>query len=100
MPFRRHFQISDFLLKLFTPEEPDPGLGNGGLGRLAACFMDSLTTLDYPATGFSICYEYGFFKQKVVDGNQIELPDTWLDKGDTWLIPRTDKTFSVVSADV
>lgn len=84
-----------FSLEALYAEEPDPGLGNGGLGRLAACFMDSLTTLDYPATGFSICYEYGFFKQKVVDGNQIELPDTWLDKGDTWLIPRTDKTFSV-----
>lgn len=75
--------------------EPDPGLGNGGLGRLAACFMDSLTTLSYPATGFSILYEYGLFKQKIIDGNQVELPDTWLEGGDGWLIPRTDKTFSV-----
>ena len=75
--------------------EPDPGLGNGGLGRLAACFMDSLTTLGYPATGFSICYEYGLFKQKIIDGNQIELPDVWLNGADGWLVPRTDKTFSV-----
>ena len=75
--------------------EPDPGLGNGGLGRLAACFMDSLTTLDYPATGFSICYENGLFKQKIIDGNQVELPDTWLKDGDGWLVPRTDKAFSV-----
>ncbi len=75
--------------------EPDPGLGNGGLGRLAACFMDSLTTLGYPSTGFSICYEYGLFKQKIIDGNQVELPDTWLHGGDVWLVPRTDKTFSV-----
>ena len=51
--------------------EPDAGLGNGGLGRLAACFMDSLSSLDYPATGFSLCYEYGFFKQMIVDGSSI-----------------------------
>lgn len=75
--------------------EPDPGLGNGGLGRLAACFMDSLTTLEYPATGFSLCYEYGLFKQKILDGNQIELPDTWLKDGEGWLVPRNDKQFTV-----
>lgn len=75
--------------------EPDPGLGNGGLGRLASCFMDSLSTLEYPARGFSICYEYGLFKQKIIDGNQIELPDAWMNDGDGWLVPRTDKTFSV-----
>lgn len=75
--------------------EADPGLGNGGLGRLAACFMDSLTTLDYPATGFSICYEYGLFKQRIIDGNQVELPDKWMSEGASWLTPRTDKTFSV-----
>ncbi len=75
--------------------EPDPGLGNGGLGRLAACFMDAATSLDYPATGFSILYEYGLFKQKLVDGQQIELPDNWMPGGDVWLVPRTDKTCTV-----
>lgn len=75
--------------------EPDAGLGNGGLGRLAACFMDSLSSLDYPATGFSLCYEYGLFKQMIVDGMQIELPDVWLPGGEVWLIPRTDRIFHV-----
>lgn len=75
--------------------EPDAGLGNGGLGRLAACFMDSLSSLDYPATGFSICYEYGLFKQRIVDGTQVELPDIWLPGGESWLIPRTDRIFKV-----
>jgi starch phosphorylase len=65
--------------------EPDAGLGNGGLGRLAACFLDSLATLNYPATGYSICYEFGIFKQKLVDGWQTELPDNWLPGGDVWL---------------
>ena len=75
--------------------EPDAGLGNGGLGRLAACFMDSLSSLDYPATGFSICYEYGLFKQKIIDGMQVELPDIWLPGGDVWLVPRTDRIYHV-----
>ncbi|MBQ1956869.1 MAG: glycogen/starch/alpha-glucan phosphorylase [Clostridia bacterium] len=75
--------------------EPDAGLGNGGLGRLAACFMDSLSSLDYPATGFSICYEYGLFKQMIVDGIQVELPDVWLPGGEVWLVPRTDRIFKV-----
>lgn len=75
--------------------EPDAGLGNGGLGRLAACFMDALASQDYPATGFSICYEYGLFKQKIIDGLQVELPDNWLPGGDVWLVPRTDRTFKV-----
>ena len=75
--------------------EPDAGLGNGGLGRLAACFMDSLSSLDYPATGFSICYEYGLFKQMIVDGMQVELPDNWLPGGEVWLVPRTDRIYRV-----
>ncbi len=75
--------------------EPDAGLGNGGLGRLAACFMDALATQGYPAMGYSILYEYGLFKQKIVDGWQTELPDVWLPGGDVWLVERTDKTFRV-----
>ncbi len=76
-------------------EEPDAGLGNGGLGRLAACFLDGLATQNYPAMGFSICYEYGLFKQKIVDGWQIELPDVWLPGGEAWLTQRSDKSFIV-----
>ncbi|MBQ8288509.1 MAG: glycogen/starch/alpha-glucan phosphorylase [Clostridia bacterium] len=75
--------------------EADPGLGNGGLGRLAACFMDGLTSQNYSATGFSILYEYGLFKQKIVDGDQMELPDVWMPSGESWLVPRTDKTCTV-----
>ncbi len=75
--------------------EPDAGLGNGGLGRLAACFMDSLSSLDYPATGFSICYDYGLFRQMIVDGMQVELPDIWLPGGEVWLVPRTDRIYHV-----
>ncbi|MDD2268562.1 MAG: glycogen/starch/alpha-glucan phosphorylase [Eubacteriales bacterium] len=75
--------------------EDDAGLGNGGLGRLAACFLDSLSSLGYPAMGFSLLYEYGLFKQKIVDFSQVELPDMWLPSGEAWLIPRTDKSFTV-----
>lgn len=75
--------------------EADAGLGNGGLGRLAACFMDSLATLNYPAMGFSIRYEYGLFKQKIVENTQVEMPDMWLDTGEVWMMPRSDKNFQV-----
>ena len=71
--------------------EPDAGLGNGGLGRLAACYLDSLTTLEIPATGYSICYELGIFKQKILDGQQVELPDDWKGMGDAWLVPKPDE---------
>ncbi len=84
-----------FKLDDLYEREPDAGLGNGGLGRLAACFMDSLSSLDYPATGFSLCYEYGLFKQRIVDGMQVEVPDVWLPGGEVWLVPRTDRTFIV-----
>ena len=75
--------------------EPDAGLGNGGLGRLAACYLDSLTTLEIPARGYSICYELGLFRQKIVDGQQIELPDNWRDQSDAWLIPKPDEAEGV-----
>ncbi len=75
--------------------EPDAGLGNGGLGRLAACFLDALATGDYPAMGFSIRYDYGLFKQKIVEGWQTELPDVWLPGGEVWLTQRSDKIFTV-----
>ncbi len=75
--------------------EPDAGLGNGGLGRLAACFMDALASQNYPAMGYSIRYEYGLFKQKIVDGWQMELPDIWLPGGEVWLTQRHDKTYKV-----
>lgn len=75
--------------------ESDAGLGNGGLGRLAACFMDALATENYPAMGFSLRYEYGLFKQKIVDNQQVELPDLWLDSGEAWMMPRSDKHFTV-----
>ena len=75
--------------------ENDAGLGNGGLGRLAACFMDSLTTLDLPAYGCTIRYEYGLFRQKIVDGFQTELPDTWLENGNAWEIARPEESVTV-----
>lgn len=75
--------------------DPDAGLGNGGLGRLASCYMDSLTGLGMPATGFSIRYEFGIFKQKIIDGWQVEFPDNWLDMGEVWLQPRKDETYEV-----
>lgn len=76
-------------------QEPDAGLGNGGLGRLAACFMDALATGNYPAMGYSIRYDYGLFKQKIVDGWQTELPDIWLPGGEVWLTQRSDKSCTV-----
>lgn len=75
--------------------EPDAGLGNGGLGRLAACFMDALATGNYPAMGYSLRYEYGLFKQKIIDGWQTELPDVWLPGGEAWLTQRSDKSYVV-----
>ena len=75
--------------------ENDAGLGNGGLGRLAACFIDSLTTLDLPAYGCTIRYEYGLFKQKIVNGYQTELPDPWLEDGNAWEIARPEETVEV-----
>eukprot|EP00190_Bangiopsis_sp_CCMP1999_P005735 CAMPEP_0198725658 /NCGR_PEP_ID=MMETSP1475-20131203/2918_1 /TAXON_ID= ORGANISM="Unidentified sp., Strain CCMP1999" /NCGR_SAMPLE_ID=MMETSP1475 /ASSEMBLY_ACC=CAM_ASM_001111 /LENGTH=873 /DNA_ID=CAMNT_0044487465 /DNA_START=98 /DNA_END=2719 /DNA_ORIENTATION=- len=76
--------------------ERDPGLGNGGLGRLAACFMDSLATLNYPAWGYGIRYKYGMFEQRISkDGYQIEIPDYWLTYGNPWEIERLDVSYPV-----
>lgn len=76
-------------------EELDPGLGNGGLGRLAACFIDSLATLNYPAWAYGIRYNYGIFKQGIVNGYQVERPDYWLSRGNPWEIERVDVQFPV-----
>ena len=75
--------------------EPDAGLGNGGLGRLASCYMDAGTGLGYPITGCSIRYEFGIFRQKIVDGWQMEFPDNWLEMGDVWLRTREDDAVEV-----
>ena len=75
--------------------EPDAGLGNGGLGRLASCYMDSASSLDLPMTGYSIRYEFGIFKQKIVDGWQVEFPDDWLNMGDVWLVPHESEAVEV-----
>ena len=82
-------------LDVLYEQEPDAGLGNGGLGRLAACFLDALATLGIPATGYSLCYEYGIFRQKLVDGWQTELPDFWLPGGKIWLRSEPEKSVEV-----
>ncbi|MDD5563930.1 MAG: glycogen/starch/alpha-glucan phosphorylase [Thermoanaerobaculaceae bacterium] len=82
-------------LDRLVEEEPDPGLGNGGLGRLAACFLDSLATLDYPAYGYGLRYDFGIFRQEFADGWQRERPDTWLKNGYAWEIGRPDMTVKV-----
>ncbi len=84
-----------YALEDITELEPDMGLGNGGLGRLAACFLDSLATHQYPAYGYGIRYEFGIFKQNIVQGYQVEEPDHWLKKGCPWEIHRPDITYRV-----
>ena len=75
--------------------EHDAGLGNGGLGRLASCYMDAATTMDYPVTGFSILYEFGIFRQRIIDGWQVEFPDNWLSDGEVWLRKREEDAVEV-----
>ena len=76
-------------------QEPDAGLGNGGLGRLAACFLDSLATMQIPAMGYGLRYEYGIFKQTIQDGWQHEVPDNWLRRPDPWEVVRPHETVEV-----
>ena len=76
-------------------QEPDAGLGNGGLGRLAACFLDSMATMQIPAMGYGLRYEYGIFKQAIQDGWQHELPDNWLRRSDPWEVPRPYETVDI-----
>ena len=89
--------LADYGIKLESLYdcEPDAGLGNGGLGRLAACYLDALATQGYPARGYSILYEYGIFRQKLIDGRQTELPDNWLPGGEVWLVQRESSSVQV-----
>jgi len=80
----------DIDLNVLIEQEEEPGLGNGGLGRLAACFMDSLATLEIPAIGYGIRYEYGIFDQQIRDGWQVELTDKWLRLGNPWALERPE----------
>lgn len=82
-------------LERIYEQEPDAGLGNGGLGRLAACYLDGMATDDIPGTGYSILYEYGIFKQKIVDGWRQERADNWLPGGRVWLKNHPDQSFEV-----
>mgnify|MGYP000496119401 FL=1 len=86
---------ADINLDSIFEEEPDAGLGNGGLGRLAACYLDGMATTDICGTGYSILYEYGIFKQKLVNGAQTELPDYWLPGGEVWLRPNEEHAVQV-----
>lgn len=93
--FKKALESFDVSLDKLYENEPDAGLGNGGLGRLAACYLDGLATNGFQSMGYSIRYEAGIFKQKLVDGWQTELPDFWLPGGEVWLVPREERSVEV-----
>lgn len=94
--YRESLKELDISLDQLFNEEYDPGLGNGGLGRLAACFMDSLATLNLPAWGYGLMYSFGMFKQTIgPDGSQMEIPDYWLNYGDPWRVQKDTVTFPI-----
>lgn len=93
--FKKALESFDVSLDKLYEKEPDAGLGNGGLGRLAACYLDGLATNGFQSMGYSIRYEAGIFKQKLFDGWQTELPDFWLPGGEVWLVPREERSVEV-----
>lgn len=93
--YRKAIDVLGIKLEDAFDYEWDAGLGNGGLGRLAACFMDSMATLNYPCYGYGIRYEYGIFTQRIVDGSQTEAPDNWLRYGNPWEFPRPELIYPV-----
>ena len=93
--YREALAEMGYKLEELYEEEVDPALGNGGLGRLAACFLDSLATLDYPAWGYGIRYDYGIFRQKIYKGYQLEVPDYWLSQMNPWEIERSDVSYDI-----
>lgn len=93
--YKTALQEFGFKLEELCDQEPDAGLGNGGLGRLAACYLDSLATQNYPAWGYGIRYTYGMFRQDIFHGWQVEIPDFWLKKGNPWEIIRFDVKYRV-----
>ncbi|MCK5355654.1 MAG: glycogen/starch/alpha-glucan phosphorylase, partial [Methyloprofundus sp.] len=94
-PMRKAVDSIDTTLEELFEQEGEPGLGNGGLGRLAACYIDSLASLQIPAIGYGIRYEYGIFGQEIKDGWQVEVTDKWLNLGNPWELHRPERTYEV-----